>query len=163
VRLRWPQLRRVTWQRLALTALNVAGVLICIAQLWAGSEAQHILAAAPLPIAPPAPLREPTQRAADLAAIRDAAVFHESRRFFLAPAVLPAQSRPDYRLSGVMVMPGGTRLALLIQNPSGARLKVREGDALEDWTVASIHAQTVVLSHGEQQLEVRAAPRAGAQ
>ena len=61
-----------------------------------------------------------------------------------------------YVLRGVVVTPS-EKLLLLKQMATGQALRLREGDALEDWRIASITADRLVLSRGgaEQKVSLR--------
>jgi general secretion pathway protein N len=61
-----------------------------------------------------------------------------------------------YVLRGVVVTPA-EKLLLLRQTATGQTLRLREGDALEDWRVASITPEVLVLSRGgaEQKVPLR--------
>jgi hypothetical protein len=56
----------------------------------------------------------------------------------------------------VVVTPS-EKLLLLKQMATGQALRLREGDALEDWRIASITADRLVLSRGgaEQKVSLR--------
>lgn len=148
------------WPTLLLAILNGAGVLGCVLLLWQGSALPSMLATPPRRLAAPQGFADLDRPLPDLAILQDTALFHESRTFYVPPALPELQNRPDYRLSGTLVIPGQAAAALLTHNPTGARRKVREGDDLEGWTVDAIRVKALVLRHGEQQLEIRSAPPA---
>jgi type II secretory pathway component PulC len=143
------------WPTLALALLNGVGLWACLAQLWHDSAARALLSTAAQEIPRPTQSQDPARTRADFAIVQSAALFHGSRRFHAPPAVAEVQSRPDYRLSGTLILPNRPAVAMLIQNQTGARHKVRQGDELEGWTVESIRPRLVTLRHGQHQLEIR--------
>jgi len=147
---------------LLLVVVNTAAVWACGARLWHSSAAQIILATPPQRIAPPPALQDPIQRSIDLASVQSAALFYESRSFYTPPAIPEVQRPPDYRLAATWMPPNQPATALLVQNQSGTRIKVRPGGDIEGWTVESIAAQVVMLRHGEQQIEIRTARQTAA-
>jgi hypothetical protein len=151
---------RLKWPTLLLALANIVGVWACAMRLWHGSEVQSTLATAPVRIAAPDALQDPIPNTIDLTAVQSAALFYESRTFYVPPVNHQVQPPPDYKLSGTLVIPRQPTVAMLIQNRSGARIKVRAGDDLEGWTVESIQAQSVLLRHVGQQFEIQSAARA---
>lgn len=147
------------WGTVLLATANAVGIWLCVARLWQGSEAASILATAPLPAHAPRPVKESEPAAEDLTAIMAAALFYQTRAFYTPPPVPQLQPPPDYKLSGTLVIPQQPTVALLIQGHTGARTKVREGDTLDGWKVASVQPQAVTVSHGEQQFEIRSTAR----
>lgn len=145
------------WPTLLLVLVNVAVVSAGAMRLWQGSTARSILATPPQRTAPPVALREPTANFVDLSGIQSAALFHESRSFYIPPAIPAVRARPDYRLSATWRLPKQPTTAVLIQNQSGARIRVQPGAEVEGWTVESIDTQIVILRDGEQQIEIRTA------
>jgi hypothetical protein len=94
----------------------------------------------------------------DADALRDSALFHATRRFYVAPPEPPAPAqRPDYRLTGTIAIPGKPTTALLVSNAAGTPLKVRVGDAVDGWIVESVEPQRVVLKLGQETVEVAVA------
>jgi hypothetical protein len=154
---------RLKWPTVLLALGNIVSVWAGVTRLWQGSETQLILATAALQIATPNDLQDPIHTAIDLTAVQSAALFYESRSFYIPPVAPRIQAPPpDYKLSGTLVIPKQPTIAMLIQNRSGARIKVRAGEDLEGWTVESIQAQGVMLRHEDQQYEIRSAARAPA-
>src|SRR5215471_13846360 len=151
------------WPTPLLLLVNIAGVVACVLQFVHGSQAHSIAATVADKIAAPTPLSDPTLNSIDLSGIQNAALFYEARGFYVPPVVPELQTRPDYRLSGTLLIPNQPAVAMLIQNQSGARLKIREGQELEGWTVFAIRPQGVTLRHGEQELEIRSVARAASQ
>ena len=145
-----------SWPTCALLAVNATALWACATCWWQGSAAPTLLATDARRIALPTPLEEPIPAARDLTPIQNAAVFHESRRFYVAPQVPVELPHPNYRFAASWSQPGRPATALLIQNPSGTRLKVQPGANVEGWRVDSIDARGVLLRHAEQQLEIGA-------
>jgi len=142
---------------LLLLLANILGGWACASRAWHGSEVRSILATAPLPIAPPVALPDPPPRAIDFSAIQRGALFYASRTFYVPPAIPPMQPPPDYQLAGTLLVPQQPAAAMLVQPRTGKRAKVRAGDDLEGWTVASVEPNVISLRHGDQQIEIRAA------
>ena len=147
------------WPTLLFAIVNAAIASTIAARLWQGSQAHSILETAARPIAMPEPLRDLAPSAIDPTVIQSAALFYESRSFYVPPAAPVLQTRPDYRLSATLTIPGQPPFAMLVQNQSGAKIKVRVGDDLEGWTVDAIQARAVLLRHEQQQLEIRSSQR----
>jgi hypothetical protein len=139
-----------------LVIVNALALWACGARLWhASTAAQMILATPPQRMAPPPALQEPTPRSIELSSVQSAALFYESRSFYIPPAIPEVKLPPDYRLAGTWMPPNKPATAVLINNPSGTRIKAQQGSDIEGWTVESITAQIVMLRYGEQHIEIR--------
>lgn len=145
------------WPTLPLILLNVVALVAIAARLSQESPVQTILATTPRSVAPPAPWPEFVRASIDLSNVQNAAVFHQSRAFYIPPAPPEVRTRPDYRLSSTWISPKQPPTAVLIQSQSGARIQIRPGADVEGWTVESIETHAVILRHGEQQIDIRTA------
>lgn len=145
------------WPTLLLILLNAALLVAMATRLSQASPAQSILATTPQSVAAPTPWPEFVTASIDLSNVQDAALFHQSRSFYVPPAVPEVRTRPDYRLSATWRTPKQPPTAVLVQSQSGARTQVRPGADVEGWTVESIEPHVVILRHGEQRIEVRTA------
>lgn len=154
------------WQVPLATVLLVAANLVLTGllgwQLWQGSQLQVLLST------PAKPTRVIEQRFDVPAALEPAeelqaqAVFHASRQFYVPPAPLEQQRPPpDYRLSGVIRIPGQPPAAILVNNQSGSRIKVRSGELLDDWSVTTIEPNQVSLELQGQRVTITTSIRAG--
>lgn len=95
-----------------------------------------------------------------LIATRDRPLFLAGRRegpVPAAPSVLgpqPGSALARYRITGVAIS-GEGRLAMAKDLGTGRLVTLREGEALEGWTVESVTLDHLVLRSGEQRRAVR--------
>ncbi len=86
-------------------------------------------------------------------------LFFRSRRPPDPDAAPPPEAAPtpkaDFVLTGLVIVAGKERLALL--QPAGSKTveRVRQGQEIEGWRVVAIHADRVVLKRGETVREIR--------
>lgn len=141
----------------ALLAANVAAAAFIGMWLWQGTEAPGLLATPARELAAPVVSLAEPQRAAALHVLGEQPLFHASRKIYVAPepnAAAAAPPPPAYRLAGTLAAPQRPTVALLTHTGTGEPLKVRAGEALEGWQVQAIERTRVVLSHGQEQLEI---------
>jgi hypothetical protein len=145
---------------LGLMLLSMALTVIVIVRAWHGTEARSLLATpAREYAAPSAKLALPASPAR--VAIRDRALLHASREFFVPPTPVAASAtppRPDYRLVGTFVIPHKPTIALLMSS-SGASRKVKPGDELDGWLVRAVETRRVILQYGNESAEIMAAAK----
>lgn len=155
----------------AVRPLSVGLWLVCAAsaavigqRLWQGTQTDALLAT---------PARKYDSVLADLTSpsnppnlepVQERALFHASRNFYVAPVVVAASvpPAPDYRLTGVLVIPRKPSVATLV-SAAGAPHKVRQGDDLDGWTVTSVESRRVVLQLGANTVEIASQPGGAAQ
>lgn len=144
---------RVRLFTLLLVAANTVLGAAVILRLSQGSQLDFA-ASDPMPLSATAvPRAMPTFSAFDV--IQSGAVFHQSRRFYVAPETPVAeQPAPDYRLVGSMSIPSRPAAAVLMSNQSNARTKVVVGDQLEGWTVVEIGPRSVTMRLGERTAQI---------
>lgn len=139
----------------ALTLVSVAFGVLVIARVWHGTDAETLLSTPARKYAPPSTnLALPA--AVTRPAIREHALLHATREFFVPPTPVTtpaAPPPPDYRLVGTFIIPRKPTIALLA-NSSGASRKVRPGDDLDGWLVQSVETRRVVLLYGNQSAEI---------
>jgi hypothetical protein len=149
------------WARLPLSTLTLGTVVFAIsvaviAVLAQGTQAQQLLAT---PAKPPAPFvfdGSAPLAAVDLAAIQSQPLVHVSRNFYQKPveAAPAAPPRPDYRLAGAMILPGKTPVAVVVSRVGNESKRVKPGDELAGWRVATVDRKQVVLTWGSERAEI---------
>jgi hypothetical protein len=135
---------KIAASRIILGLLNVALVCGLAAQVFHGTQVDS------LKHTPPRTLRTPhveldAPAAASPNAIQAQAIFYQTRTYYLPPPIQAVQSAPNYRLVGTMTIPQQGSIATLMSNETSARTKLRQGDQLDGWTVASISPTRVTL------------------
>lgn len=149
------------WLRLPLPTLGLGAVLFTLVSaivfvLVNGTRADALLAT-PARAVEPFVFEGPLARgAADLAAIQSQPLVHASRAFYEPPAeqAPAAPPRPDYRLAGAMILPGKPAVAVLTERNGGKTTRVKRGDELAGWRVASVDRKQVVLTWGNERAEI---------
>lgn len=122
------------------------------------TSVEGILAAQPVTIASEQRLLVPSV-ATNFDVIQSQALFHESRQYFTQPdptTVVMEVAPPDYRFAGAMTLPKQPIMAMLVNNQTGVRSKVKQGDTLDGWLVESVGAKSIMLSLNGKQIEVSA-------
>lgn len=150
------------WPTSGLVLVDAFIALAIVTRLWTGSEALAILETPAQAPKLPDPLIDPVPGEIDLASLQSMAVFYASRTFYVTPPAPQLQPPPDYRLSGVLVAPMHSPVAMLTQNQSGRRVRVSEGDTLDGWMVESIQSHSVRLRYAEQHTEIESVNQATA-
>ena len=148
---------------IALMLASVALGTVIVWRVWHGTEVNALLATPARKYAPPEVKLSAPDRQANLA-IRDHALFHASREFFMppTPVATPATPpRPDYRLVGTFIIPRKPTVALLVSATGGSR-KVHPGDDLDGWRVQAVESRRVVLQFDSESMEIVSATRAAA-
>jgi hypothetical protein len=135
-----------------IVALGVAFVFVAVG----GTRADELLATPAK--APPALAVDVTEvpRARDLAPIQSQPLLHASRSFYVAPspdAAPAAPPRPEYRLTGVFIVPGKPAVAVLA-HVSGKSRRVRQGDEIDGWRVQSIANRQVAFTWQNERFEL---------
>lgn len=155
---------RLPLPTIALAVLNGAALIALVTLALQGTQRDELLQAQSLQSTKaPASLEVPPA-SVQFESIRDAAIFHQARSFYVAPAAATfEQPPPDYRLTGSMSVPSRPLTALLLHNQSKERVKVIAGDQLEGWTVIAVEARQVTIQLGErrEQIGSAAAPSNG--
>lgn len=146
---------RLPLSTLLLAALNLALFAGLSTQILRGSKREELLNA-PGQTLSAGPLNiDAGQPVANLEAIRNQALFHKTRAFYVAPRAPAVElPPPDYRVAGSMSLPNGPLTAMLVHNQTAARIKVSAGDLLEGWTVAEIGSRKVTLQQGNRSTEI---------
>lgn len=144
---------------IGLGACNVLLALAIAVQWINGSQREPLMQSAnPAPPHEPWRLELPTA-APDLETIKAQAVFHKTRTFYVAP---PASSIelpvPDYRFTGSMSIPNQPLTAMLVNNQTNVRAKVKVGDVLDQWTVTHVGPRHVTLSLGSRIADIGSNP-----
>jgi hypothetical protein len=154
---------KLTVRTSALAGLN-ACLLALLGSVWISGERRihepgklgaHAIASTDLTAlndAPAPPL--------DSDAIREQAVFHSRRSFYVVPPPLQGLSVPDYDLAGTMDLPQGKRLAFLKKRADQSSHAVHVGDDVDGWRVEHIDASRVVIAQGDQTTELHASQSA---
>lgn len=151
--------------RILLAAANLALIAIL---LW---ELDHPPGGSPLPpVAPVSPAHtvEPTLPTSHPAprtryrAIVERPLFEPSRRppqpaLPVTAAAPPAREPTQYRLSAVVIH-GEHRTAIFQRRSSGETVPVAEGERLETWTLASLHADRATLTKDGQEITLQLRP-----
>jgi len=81
----------------------------------------------------------------DVVAIRDQAVFHTSRTFYVPPVAAVQIPQPEYYLSGTLRLPDGKRTAFVKKRGDGVSRTLHVGDDLDGWRVREIIPDHVAL------------------
>jgi len=99
-------------------------------------------------------------RGADLAPIQSRPLLYATRSFYTKPAapISVAPPRPDYRLAGVMVLPGKPAVALLSPRQPGAGRRVRQGDDVGGWRVQAVTRNQVTFGWELERFELTTSP-----
>jgi hypothetical protein len=149
------------WLRLPLPTqalgLLVVGLVSCIvAVILRGTQAATLLATPANPAAAfELDLSSPRQ-SPDLAAMQIRPLVHSSRAFYQKPAEAPpaAPPRPDYRLAGALMLPGKAPVAVVVDRIGNHSRRVKVGDELDGWQVASVDRKRVLLTWGAERAEI---------
>lgn len=141
----------------ALVALDVALAAMVGIQWVLGSQHDALLSARGEVQTTSMLKLDAPQTSSDMEIVQAQALFHKSRRFYVAPAPsVVEQALPDYRLTGSMATPNRPVTAILVNNQTNARIKVTAGDQLDGWTVANVEARRVVIQSGDRSAEIAA-------
>jgi hypothetical protein len=152
--------RRVT---IALGAACAGLVFANVRLVWMGTETSELLATRAKVYAP-TKVDLSTPVAANLAPVKDRALFHASRAFYTAPSLPAAPAtppRPQYQLGGTFVIPQKPTVALLTQSGTKVSRKVRAGDDLDGWQVKAVESGRVVLEYNGELAEISRASTGG--
>jgi hypothetical protein len=149
------------WMRLpsltkALGILVLALVSCVVAVIVRGTQAAMLLATPANPAAGfELDLSSPRQPP-DLAAMQTQPLVHSSRAFYQKPAETPpaAPPRPDYRLAGALMLPGKAPVAVVVNRMGNQSRRVKVGDELDGWRVASVDRKRVLLTWGVERAEI---------
>lgn len=146
---------RLPLPTLLLALLNLALFAGLSVQMLRGSKREELLNATGQTLSV-TPLNIDAGRpVVDLEPIRNQALFHKTRAFYIAPAAPAVElPPPDYRVAGSMSLPNGPLTAMLVHNQTAARIKVSAGDLLEGWTVAEVGPRKVTLQQGTRSAEI---------
>jgi hypothetical protein len=72
-----------------------------------------------------------------------------------APAISLAPPPPGYRLTGTLITPRRPASATLVPAAGDAAARrVKPGDDLDGWKVQAVEANRVILTYGEQSIEI---------
>jgi hypothetical protein len=140
-----------------LLVLNLVLAATLAALAWNGTRTDELLAtpARDVPVAVGSIDLPPP--GADVASIQDAALFHASRRFYVAPppsSVPVAPPRPDYRLAGTFVVPNKPTAAWLMSNSTQQSLRVKVGESVGGWNVQGIEKGRVLLQYENETVQI---------
>jgi hypothetical protein len=133
-------------------------VLLALVWHWGQNRVHEPQRLAVRNLAPPdLSVLDSTPRAnIDVAAIRDNAVFHTQRTYFLPlPASQPI-APPEYEFAGSMSLPQGKRVAYIKKKSDRSSRTVHVGDDLDGWQVELIDGSRVVIAHDSQRVEIKA-------
>jgi hypothetical protein len=141
-------------QQLTAANLTLGGVALALLSVWlwallSGTQAQAILATPPKKMEIAATSLDSPTSVVDFEVIQARPLFHQSRTYYVPPDPEAMQARltpPDYRIVGAMAMPKQPLAAILLNNQTGARLKVAVGDILDGWTVEEVTDKRVALT-----------------
>lgn len=142
---------------IALATLTVSLLALIIQRLYTGTEVQPLLGTAPRIVELPHLDIVDDRKVVDFSAMREQPLFYASRRYYVAPpppAAPVSPPKPDYRLSGVLIIPGRPAVAVLFQNATGAARKIKAGDDLEGWSVQAVEKNRVVIRYNEETIEL---------
>jgi hypothetical protein len=141
----------------ALVLISAAIGFVIAQRVWLGTQTRALLgtparqyAATKVDLSVPTP-------AGNLDSVRERALFHASRAFYVAPPppVTPAAPpRPQYRLAGTFVIPRKPTVALLAPAGTGAPRKVHAGDEIDGWRVQAVENGRVVLEYNGERAEI---------
>jgi hypothetical protein len=149
----------LTLRRGVLLAGHIVGIALVISWFVQPSAVDTILEAKPQRL-PRAPLPSlPPRNAPPLDLIQSRALFHESRAFYVPPAVpaVPVEVKPPpppYKVATVMMSAHHAAVALLTDAQGKGVLKVHQGDVLAGWTVESVEPKRVTLVFQQEHIEL---------
>jgi type II secretory pathway component PulC len=154
MKIKLSRLRPIT---VGLLALNVGLAATLIALAWNGTRTDKLLATPARDVKVVLGAIDLPTPSIDVASIQDAALFHASRRFYVAPppsTVPVAPPRPDYRLAGTFVVPNKPTVAWLMSNATQQSLRVKVGESVGGWTVQGIEKGRVVLQYENETMQI---------
>jgi hypothetical protein len=148
IKLRWEPLT------VCLVLLNGGLVIAGVICLLKGTDATTILATRPKSLDLPVPPEMVPSQPGRWQALQQLAVFHATRRFHEASDPAQTVPPPNYRLTGVFLLPNKPPVAVLVQPSTGQSRKVVPGDDLEGWLVRGVEMHRVTVEHGAQRIEL---------
>lgn len=154
MRIKLSRLRPIT---ASLLVLNLVLAAALGALSWNGTRTDELLATPARDIKLAVGSVDLPPAGADVASIQDAALFHASRRFYVAPPPNPvpvAPPRPDYRLAGTFVVPNKPNAAWLMSNSTQQSLRVKVGESVGGWTVQGIEKGRVLLQYENETMQI---------
>jgi hypothetical protein len=149
----------LTLRRGVLLAGHVVGIALVISWLVQPSAVDAILQAKPRSLPRPPVTSVSPRNTPSLDLIQSRALFHESRTFYVPPAVpaAPVEVKPpppQYKVATVMMSAHHAAIALLTDAQGKGALKVHQGDVLAGWTVESVEPKRVTLVFQQEHIEL---------
>jgi hypothetical protein len=133
-------------------------VLICAAYTaLRGTASEALLAIAPLQARRVPAVLPFAPTSATPMLIKDRALFHSSRHFFVPPEPStrpPPPAPPAYQLVGTLVIPKKPTVALLKASSSDIQRRISVGDNLDGWLVDAVEMKRVTLHFEDQHTQI---------
>ena len=148
--------------QVVLWGANLLMVAAVISLPWVGLKRDEILSAPGEPIEVEALVDFGSHAPAKLLDLQTKALFHATRRFYVAPLVVEqavVEPPPVYRIMGILSSKSKAPIALLKQEGSRRRVKVAVGDLLDGWTVTNVESGKVSLQRNGRDAELVSAGR----